>query len=151
MRIAAVLQSIYRDLNQLEGDMIKGQKVHIDYVKVHEKSWLSRLNFFAIPVSIYEDDIALIDSLIPDLTETETQILGLKKSIVNARRKLHALEGVTWVDKTVDLLGTFQRHQVTAQNSLQALVEVLNFEDASNKKAATVTTVTVIAAPSPTD
>lgn len=136
------LERIKRDLKQAERRMVSSQRSQADYVRILDGSWVARLNIFGTPTSIYEADIELADKFLPKLNQTAVHVSGLKRNMEGAYEGLNGLEKLTWKDKGLDMLGTFDHFQYHAHRSLDRLMKAINFEaDSGEEKDATPLTV----------
>ncbi|KAK7954713.1 hypothetical protein PG988_015407 [Apiospora saccharicola] len=144
------LQHIAKALKAVEHQMTTSQQAQMEKLKRKERHWLFRLDMFGTPVSIYESDIEMIDSFIPEIDGASRHVLEVQKNMKSAYNSLIKLEDKTLVDKGVDLLHGFGHHQFHAHQQLSVLVKAIDDESGPIKEKTTAT-VTVTATPVPSD
>ncbi|KAK8135633.1 hypothetical protein PG984_003573 [Apiospora sp. TS-2023a] len=145
------LSDIEDSMLEIEDKMGESQKTQVDAVRGQENSWFRRVNIFAVPTEVYEEDIKLIDSFLPDVEAARAHVGGLLLNLQSVYDNLADLKQTTYFDTAKDVLSHSGVHQNVARESLELLGIALQFEvDASLEPATATATVTVTAATLPT-
>ncbi|KAK7966388.1 uncharacterized protein PG986_000665 [Apiospora aurea] len=147
------LQGIGKSLKGVERKMATSQDAQKNLLKYKASSWLSRFNIFDTPIEIYELDIALVDSFLPQVKEASEYVLSLREDVATAYQSLVRLENMSPVEKSLDLLHSFGRHQSYAAQQLEELMKAIKYETGPIRETQTTrtATVTITATTVPTD
>ncbi|KAK8035529.1 hypothetical protein PG993_010524 [Apiospora rasikravindrae] len=140
------LQSIDKALKGVERKMTTSQQAQMNLLKYKASTWLSWFNVFDTPTSIYESDIELVDSFLPQVREASKYVLDLRKDIVTAYQSLVGLENMSPVEKGFDLLHNFGHHQFHAKRLLKQLMKAIDYETGPIRETETTKTATTITA-----